>query len=127
MKMNDHFTAMNKPLSRLSLVCSFFILVLAAACNSSEEKKEVQNEQDITAQSHTKATIPIEGMTCNACVASVKKKLGSLDGIEQVKVSLVNRNAIVFFEEATVTEEQIKDAINELGYKAGTPVTENNE
>lgn len=127
MKINDHFTVMNTTLSRLSLVFPFFIFLIVGSCNSSEEKKQAQNEQDFSSQNLTKATFPIEGMTCNACVASVKKKLRSLQGIEQVTVSLANREATVIFNEATVTGEQIKEAINKLGYKAGNPVIENKE
>lgn len=54
---------------------------------------------------------------------SIKKKLKSLDGLEEVDVSLEQRNATVFYEEGSMTAQQIQEAINELGYKAGEPVT----
>lgn len=115
-------------LSRLTFFCALFFFVIASACSSPGEDKMENSEQRFSsAQNLTKTTIPIEGMSCNACVASIKDELKSLDGLEKVEVSLQHRNATVFYEEGTVTPQQIQDAINEKGYKAGEPVTEENK
>lgn len=37
----------------------------------------------------------VEGMTCKHCVATVKELLQEIDGVEQVTVSLENKEAIV--------------------------------
>jgi copper chaperone CopZ len=110
--------------SRLALFCALFILVVASGCSSAGEDKEENSKQPLSAQNLTKTTIPIEGMTCNACVASIKKELKSLDALEGVEVSLQHRNATVYYEEGTITARQIQDAINGIGYKAGEPLTE---
>jgi copper chaperone CopZ len=107
----------------LLFFCSLFVL-LASACNLQNEKKQEQTEQKSSVQNLTKLTISIEGMTCNACVASIKKKLNSMEDLEEVEVSLEHRNATVFYEEGKISPQQIRDAINELGYKAGEPITE---
>lgn len=107
----------------LTLFCSLVILAIAFGGCSFQEEKQEKSEQNVSAQNLNKATIPIEGMSCNACVASIKKKLKSLDGLEEVNVSLEQRNATVFYEEGSMTAQQIQEAINELGYKAGEPVT----
>lgn len=104
-------------------ICSLFVL-LASACNSQNVKKQEQTEQKSSVLNLIKTTIPIEGMTCNACVASIKKKLNSIEELEEVEVSLEHRNATVFYEEGKISPQQIRDAINELGYKAGEPMTE---
>lgn len=109
------------------MFCSLFILVIAIESCATQEEKQEKSEQTLSAQHLNKATVPIEGMTCNACVASIKKKLKSLDGLEEVDVSLEHRNATVFYEEGDITAQQVQDAINELGYKAGEPVTEDNK
>ena len=83
-----------------------------------------ENEQNLSAQNLIKTTIPIEGMSCNACVANIKKELKSLEGLENVEVSLQHRNATVFYEEGTISPLQIQQAINEIGYKAGEPIVE---
>lgn len=115
-----------KGFSHLTFLCYILIFLIASACSSPNGDKQENIEQNLSAQNLTKTTIPVEGMTCNACVASIKKKLNSMEGLEEVKVSLEHRNTIVFYEEDEVSPQQIRDAINELGYKAGEPITEKN-
>jgi copper chaperone CopZ len=110
--------------SHLTFFCALFILVVASGCSSAGEDKEENSKQSLSAQNLTKTTIPIEGMTCNSCVASIKRKLKSMEALQEVEVSLQHRNAIVFYEEGDITPQKIQQAINELGYKAGEPVTE---
>ena len=69
------------------------------------------------------ATIPIEGMSCAACVARVKRTLKSIDGVRNVEVRLAQRDARVRYVKTKVTPERLAAAINKLGYKAGTPKT----
>ena len=66
-------------------------------------------------------TIPIEGMSCAACVARVKQTLKSMDGVRQVEVRLAERDTRVRYEGTKVTPERLAAAINKLGYKAGAP------
>ena len=69
-------------------------------------------------------TIPIEGMSCASCVARVKKALRSIDGVTEVEVSLAQRAARVSYLDAQVSPEHLAAAINDLGYRAGTPTME---
>lgn len=69
-------------------------------------------------------SIPIEGMTCASCVAHVKQRLKSIEGVSEVEVSLEHRNVRVRYVDAQVSEERLAAAINDLGYKAGTSITE---
>ena len=112
--------------NRLTFFCTLFIFIIASACSSPGEDKLEDTEQNLSDQNLIKTSIPIEGMSCNACVASIKKELKSLDALEGVEVSLQHRNATVFYEEGKITPQQVQDAINEIGYKAGEPVTEKN-
>jgi|SRR5712692_4764202 len=72
----------------------------------------------------TTVTIPIEGMTCASCVAHVKKTLHAIEGVTAVEVSLAQRAAHVSYRDAKVSSERLAAAINDLGYRAGTPVAE---
>ncbi|MGK9368144.1 heavy-metal-associated domain-containing protein [Melioribacter sp. Ez-97] len=56
----------------------------------------------------------IEGMSCQHCVMAVKKELSSL-ALESADVEI--GKAKVQYDESKVTEEQIKRAIEEAGYK----------
>ena len=62
------------------------------------------------------ATIGIQGMSCGHCVASVKRALGELEGVEvrEVKVG----SATVAYDPSTVSPERITQAIQDEGYTA---------
>lgn len=64
-------------------------------------------------------SIPVEGMSCVSCAARVRRTLKSIDGVQQVEVSLERREAVVRFAADKVTSERLESAINSLGYKAG--------
>ena len=56
----------------------------------------------------------IEGMSCGHCVMAVEKELNKLD-IENMKVEI--GSAKIEFDPDKVSEEDIKNAIREAGYK----------
>lgn len=61
--------------------------------------------------------IDIEGMQCSHCTGSVQKKLSSMPGVSNVKVSLEDKCARVTVD-ATVTDEALMAAVNDLGFTA---------
>lgn len=63
----------------------------------------------------TDKTIKIEGMSCGHCVMSVKSELEAVSGlkIKEVKIG----TATVEVLDPTITNEQIKQAVEESGYK----------
>lgn len=63
-----------------------------------------------------KQTIPVIGMACSACSANVEKKLNELKGINTASVSLPGRSALVDYDPDTISLEQMKAAINGIGY-----------
>jgi len=65
--------------------------------------------------------IPVEGMSCAACAARVKKTLTSIGGVADVEVSLVERSARVRFDPSRLSPDQLVAAIKGLGYQAGAP------
>ena len=63
-----------------------------------------------------KQTIPVVGLACSACSANVEKKLSSLPGIHSASVSLASRTALVDFDPAVISLEQMKREVNDIGY-----------
>jgi len=63
-----------------------------------------------------KKLITVYGMTCEACRKTVIIGLEEIKGIEKVTVKLPNRLVEVEFDEKTITLEQIKKHVQELGY-----------
>lgn len=63
-----------------------------------------------------KKTIPVIGMACATCSANVERKLNSIDGVKSASVSLPGRSALVEYDPAAVSLQQMKDEINGIGY-----------
>lgn len=92
------------------------LLTLLLACSGNSSKNDLSENQRIETKS---VIIAIEGMSCMACVANVKKSLSSVDGVKEVKVSLQDKNAMIKYDPKKVTIEQLKNTINKIGFKAG--------
>ena len=63
-----------------------------------------------------KQTIPVVGMACSACSANVEKKLNSLEGVHAASVSLAGRSALIDFNPAVISLDDMKREINNIGY-----------
>lgn len=61
--------------------------------------------------------LQVEGMSCQHCVDSIVKGLGSLNGVIGVTVDLESKQVTVDYNAEMVTLQAIKDEIEELGYE----------
>jgi copper chaperone CopZ len=105
----------------------FFLVFLAASFLAVGCSQQESERQELAAGKTKEMTLPVEGMSCNSCVASVKSTLKPMEGVEKVAVSLVDRNATITYNPEKITPAQIQKAINDLGYKAGEPVITDNK
>jgi copper chaperone len=64
-------------------------------------------------------TIKVDGMSCGGCVKSVTGVLTALDGVAKAEVSLEQKQAVVEFDAAKVTRDQLKAVIEDAGFDAG--------
>jgi len=64
-----------------------------------------------------KKTIAILGMMCAGCSARVEQRLNSLDGIRSAAVNLPARTALVEYDPAQISLEQMKAEIDKIGYE----------
>lgn len=122
MNIQKYYIYTSRPISGLV----FFLVFLAASFLAVGCSKQEAGQQELAAGNTKEVTIPVEGMSCNSCVASVKSSLKPMEGVEKVAVSLVDRNATISYDPEKITPEQVQKAINDLGYKAGEPVTSEN-
>ena len=60
----------------------------------------------------------VNGMTCMGCVASVKKVLAALEGVQSVDVALDQAQATVVYDAARANPGQFKTAVEEAGFEA---------
>ncbi|XP_064404796.1 copper-transporting ATPase 1-like isoform X4 [Halichondria panicea] len=61
-------------------------------------------------------SIGIDGMTCHSCVNLVESTVGELPGVMSVQVSLECKEGVVEYNDAVVSKEQIKEAIDDMGF-----------
>uniref|UniRef100_A0A9J8BEV5 Copper-transporting ATPase 2 n=1 Tax=Cyprinus carpio carpio TaxID=630221 RepID=A0A9J8BEV5_CYPCA len=57
-------------------------------------------------------------MTCQSCVRSIEERIGSLEGVVGVQVSLSDKEASLRFNPATVTPEVLRKHIEDMGFEA---------
>ena len=67
-----------------------------------------------------KINLPVEGMTCAACVAHVENALQSVPGMVDASVNLGTEKASVEFDSAEASFQVIEEAVSGAGYKLGT-------
>ena len=64
-----------------------------------------------------KAAIPVSGISCASCVATIEGALGKTPGVVSAAVNLATNVATVEFVPATVTVQELRRAIRDVGYE----------
>jgi Cu+-exporting ATPase len=64
-----------------------------------------------------KLTIPISGMTCASCVATLEKALSRVPGVTRAQVNLATERATVEFVAGAVGLAEFRKAVTDAGYK----------
>lgn len=62
--------------------------------------------------------ISIEGMTCNSCVQSIEGTIGDMPGVKSVKICLAEGTGEIVFNADLTGENDLTDAINDMGFEA---------
>ena len=65
-------------------------------------------------------TLPITGMTCANCVATVERNLKKLDGVQAAVVNLSSERATVDFDPVKVGLAQLIARVERAGYRVAT-------
>jgi mercuric transport protein len=63
------------------------------------------------------AILKVEGMTCGGCAVGVRTALNRLDGVAKAEVSYEEQRAVVTFDPAKVSTDQLLEAVRKFGYK----------
>ena len=64
-----------------------------------------------------KFELPIEGMTCQHCVESVRQALVRVPGVRTADVSLADNRAVIDIEDGLATRQRLAAAVAEAGYR----------
>jgi Cu+-exporting ATPase len=68
-----------------------------------------------------KITLPVEGMTCAACQATVQRALAAAPGVSKAAVNLMTHEATIQYDPAATSPETLVAAINDTGYVSRLP------
>ena len=61
-------------------------------------------------------TLGVPGMTCGACPITVKKAINKVDGVTRAEVDFDKRQAVVTYDDAKASADQIMQATANAGY-----------
>jgi copper chaperone len=64
----------------------------------------------------TEKTLGVPDMSCGHCKAAVEGELNKLSGVRKANPDVETSTVEVTYDERTVTTEDLKDAIEEVGY-----------
>ncbi len=64
--------------------------------------------------------LPITGMTCANCVATVERNVKKLEGVEETSVNLVTEKATVTYDPSLLNLDEITQRVNKAGYGIAT-------
>lgn len=71
----------------------------------------------MTEENLKKVELKIEGITCQACVAKIERKLSRTNGIESVVVNISNNMGSINYDESKIKLSEILKIIEKLGYE----------
>jgi len=66
-------------------------------------------------------TLTVNGMHCEGCVKTITAALSKLKGVDEVNVSLEQKQATVTYDANRVTVERLAEVIRSKGYEATAP------
>lgn len=65
----------------------------------------------------TKVILPVKGLSCASCAASVESMLKSQDGINDVNVNFADKTALIKFDSEKINIPQMQKVVNSIGYE----------
>jgi len=71
-----------------------------------------------------KINLPVEGMTCAACQATVQRALTKAPGVTSAAVNLMTNEATVHYDPASTDPATLVSAINDTGYVSRLPAAD---
>jgi len=93
-----------------------FLFIVLAFVSCQTGTKKANEKAEVEKAELVEATINIGGLHCNNCVASVKKGINGLAGIETLEVTLSDSTAVVSFDPEKTNLAEIEKTIETRGY-----------
>ncbi|XP_054915125.1 copper-transporting ATPase 2 isoform X2 [Poeciliopsis prolifica] len=62
--------------------------------------------------------IKVGGMRCQSCVQAIEGQFGGLSGVSHIQVSLQDATALIVYQPVLVTQHELRDKIEDMGFDA---------
>lgn len=66
-------------------------------------------------------TLPVKGLNFAGCAHEIEKRLGKIKAITSVEASYVSQTATITYDEAVISEAQLRDLVKDCGFACGEP------
>jgi Cu+-exporting ATPase len=66
----------------------------------------------------SRVELKVEGMSCDACVRSIERKLSKVAGVASARVNLDTGSAVVEYDDSRAQADQLIGAVEQIGYHA---------
>ncbi len=86
-----------------------------------ESPAELWAEEPSHLAGHARIRARIAGLHCSLCTGTIEKALGRQPGVDQVSVSLTHEQALVDYDPALISPEQILGTLRDIGYDLYDP------
>nr|XP_010986032.1 copper-transporting ATPase 1 [Camelus dromedarius] len=83
-----------------------------------QKKSETCEDYSMAQAGEVMLKMKVEGMTCHSCTSTIEGKVGKLQGVQRIKVSLDNQEATIVYQPHLITVEEIKKQIEAVGFPA---------
>ncbi|KAM5221768.1 copper-transporting ATPase 1 [Ctenodactylus gundi] len=83
-----------------------------------EKKSGTWEDHSMAHMGEVMLKMKVEGMTCHSCTSTIEGKIGKLQGVQRIKVSLDNQEATIVYQPHLITVEEIKKQIEAVGFSA---------
>lgn len=101
------------------------VITFAVGCKNNDAKPEVKTVEVETADvkkeldpnaTYAKAEFTVEGMTCAiGCAKTIEKNIAKMDGVKSAKVDFDKKLAMVEYDEAQVTTNDLEATVKKTG------------
>ncbi|XP_041114916.1 copper-transporting ATPase 2 isoform X1 [Polyodon spathula] len=62
--------------------------------------------------------IHVEGITCQSCTNTIEGKIGKLQGVQRIRVSLNSQEAVISYQPDIIQPEELRKQIDDMGFEA---------
>jgi len=82
------------------------------------KKDSIENKISSKGSEIKKIIIPIKGMHCASCAATVEKSLKKVSGVKSANVNFASERASIEYDPEKADESRLERAVEDAGYKA---------